>query len=63
VKFGDSLKTVGARITATGMAIAPRVKQPVSGRLFTEQDLMNKDSIALVNRPFLKAVKLDPLLF
>ncbi|PZR30832.1 MAG: macrolide ABC transporter permease [Azospira oryzae] len=59
VKFGDSLKTVGARITATGMAIAPRVKQPVSGRLFTEQDLMNKDSIALVNRPFLKAVKLD----
>ena len=59
VKFGDSLKTVGTKITGTGVDVAPQVDQAVTGRLFTEKDLINADSVALVNRPFAKAVSLD----
>lgn len=59
VRFGDSLKTVGVKITATGEAIGPRVKKPLFGRLLTEQDLNTGNAIVLVNRPFLRAVRLD----
>ncbi|MGC3943748.1 MAG: ABC transporter permease [Chryseolinea sp.] len=61
VKFGDSLKIVGVKVTATGAGIAPQVKQAVTGRLLTEDDLNHADSVVLVNRPFIKAVGLDTM--
>ena len=59
--IGDSAKTVGVKVTATGVGIAPQVKDAVTGRLFTEGDLNNADPVVLVNRSFIKAVGLDTM--
>lgn len=58
VFFGDSLKPIGARITATAVAVSPKAKI-ITGRFFTEQDLDSAARIVLVNRPFIKATGLD----
>jgi putative ABC transport system permease protein len=59
VNFGADSLAIGTRITAAAAAIAPAVKKPVSGRLFSEEDLARKNSVMLVNRPFIRAVSLD----
>ncbi|MEJ1241005.1 ABC transporter permease [Chryseolinea sp. T2] len=59
VKFGDHEKTIGVKVTATGVGIAPQVKDAVTGRLFIEIDLNRADSVVLVNRSFIKAIGLD----
>jgi putative ABC transport system permease protein len=61
VKFGDSLKTIGVNVSATGAAISLQLKNSLTGRLFTEDDLANKSQIALVNRRFIKTVGLDSI--
>jgi putative ABC transport system permease protein len=59
VNFEADSIAIGTRITATAVAIAPAVKKPVSGRLFSEEDLAKKNMVILVNRPFIRAVSLD----
>jgi putative ABC transport system permease protein len=59
VKFGDSLMPIGVRITASAATLAPQVKLAISGRVFTEEDLIRADDVALVNTSFAKTVSLD----
>lgn len=59
VTFGDDSVALGARVSATSVAIAPVVKKPVTGRLFSDADLENREMVVLVNKPFIKAVSLD----
>ena len=54
-------KKIGTRITGTGVAIHPLVKDALTGRLFTERDLLQGDSVAVVNGLFLMASGFDSL--
>lgn len=59
VKSGETSQTVGTKIMAAAATIHPKATETVSGRLFTADDLTNKDSVALINRAFAKALSLD----
>lgn len=51
IQVNDS--TIGTNITATGVAIGPKVKA-VHGRAFSNEDIEEKKSIALINEAFCK---------
>lgn len=61
ISFGDSLRRMGVNITATGAPIAPQLERPITGRLFTEDDVTLRSPVVLVNRRFVKAAGLDSL--